>query len=141
MQGMPSVLKKIAAPLILFSFLMTAFFSFAAMTYRPDGSMRSDCPFSVVGVALCPQSVLPGALHHLSALQSFLNVPVNFAIEALVIVLLLAALIFICLIRPIILPRLLAPIGYAYDSPPLSSRTRKINRWLSLLENSPSIGP
>src|SRR3989344_7017860 len=86
---MRSTFKKVVAPLALVSFLAMAFFGFATMTYGPDGDMQSNCPFSVMGASLCPSNALPGAIHHLSAYQSFISVPVHFDLTTLLISLLL----------------------------------------------------
>ncbi len=128
--------KKITAPLVLLSFLTMAFFSFAVMTYGSDGSMQGDCPFSAMGASLCPPSALPGAVHYISAYQSFLNVPVNTGIMALVIALLTIVYVALAFSFHPLLYRPLAPL--LYNSPPFTSQDRKIKRWLSLFENSPS---
>ncbi len=132
------MLKKIITPLILVSFLTVAFFGFAAMSRGADGSMQGDCPFSVTGASLCPQDALPGAIHHLSAYQSFLNVSVDSAVVLLMSALLLAACLLILVVRPLLFRPLVQTNHFPYG-PPLSARTQKIISWLSLLENSPSL--
>jgi hypothetical protein len=127
--------KKAAAPLMLASFLSVSFFSFAAMAYGPDGRMQGDCPFSAIGASLCPQSALPGAIHYISAYSSFLNVPVNSGILVLIIAMLIAIIVLALPIRPL----LFSPLAFVSHHPPLvTSHDRKIKRWLSLFENSPS---
>ncbi|HCR52610.1 TPA: hypothetical protein DIV48_03145 [Candidatus Kaiserbacteria bacterium] len=129
---------KIIAPFVLLSFLTLAFFGFTGMSYGSNGQMQGDCPFSAVGTSLCPPSALPGALHHLSAYQSFLNVPVGSAFAALIIGLLLIAFGLLAYrIQPRILP-VSARGAYCTHDPPVSARTWKLTRWLSLLENSPA---
>ncbi|MDP2655765.1 MAG: hypothetical protein Q8P17_04580 [bacterium] len=130
--------KKITGPLILASFLMVALFGFVAMSYGPDGRMQGGCPFSATGIVLCSQDALVAALHHISAYQSFLNVPVDSTLMLLMGALLLAVYILVLIIRPLLF---VVPVRLAHFShgPPLSARTRKITRWLSLLENSPSL--
>ena len=132
---MSCMFKKIATPLVLLSFLTIAFFSFASMTYSSDGGMRSSCLFSAMGTSLCPQSALPGAIHHISAYQSFLNVPVNSGMTARTIILLIIVSVALAFSFHTLLFRPLAPISY--NSPPFTSHNRKIKRWLSLFENSP----
>jgi len=129
--------KKIVAPLVFASFLMVAFFGFAAMTSGQDGRMQGDCPFSATGASLCPQDILPGVIHHLSAYQSFLNVPIGFNLTVLLIALLAFS------IAPILFwgSLVLVPIAFEkvlYESPPSISYNKKRIRWLSLFENSPS---
>lgn len=130
--------KKIITPLVLASFLTVAFFGFVAMSYGPDGRMQGDCPFSATGASLCPQNAPSGAIHHLSAYQSFISVPMNSGITALIIALLIVVCVALVFSFHPFLYKSLIRVGYFYDSPPISSRIRKIMRWLSLLENSPS---
>lgn len=133
---MSFLFKKITTALALLSFVAMVFFSFASMSYGADGRMQGDCPFSNMGTSLCPQNALPGAVHHLSAYQSFLNAPVHFNITVLLIALLaMVATALVFLFHPL-LYRPLAPI--LYSSPPFTSHDRKIKRWLSLFEHSPS---
>ena len=128
---MSPAFKKVFTPLVLLSFLIMAFFGFASMTYGPDGSMQGDCPFSNIGASLCPPSALPGAVHHINAYSSFLNVPVNLAVIFLVLASSVFVFFFLLLqYKPLALIR--------YVPPSLTSQERKIKRWLSLFENSPS---
>ena len=123
--------KKVTTPLVLMSFLVMALFGFTGMTYGPDGSMQGDCPFSSLGTSLCPPSALPGAVHHLSSYQSFISVTLNF----ITVLLILVSAIFVFLFH-LLLYKPLVPVSYS--SPPFTSQDRKIKRWLSLFENSPS---
>lgn len=129
--------KRIIAPLLLLSFLMVAFFSFAVMSYGVDGSMQGDCPFSTTGTPLCPQDALAMTLHHLSSYQSFFSVPVGFGLAELSIIF---AVIGIALVLSTNLFSFLytVPIGALYKSPPAAVYNRRLTRWLSILENSPS---
>ncbi|MEK7553786.1 MAG: hypothetical protein AAB517_00295 [Patescibacteria group bacterium] len=133
---MAVTLKKTITPLVLLSFLVMALFSFSGMSYGPDGSMRGDCPFSSLGTSLCPPSALPGAVHHISAYQSFINVPINSGITTLIISLLITVSVAITFSFHQLLRR--DPVRVPYHSPPFTSQDRKIKRWLSLFENSPS---
>ncbi|MEK7609855.1 MAG: hypothetical protein AAB470_01890 [Patescibacteria group bacterium] len=131
--------KKIITVLVLTSFLTVAIFSFAVMTRGPDGRMEGDCPFSVVGQSICPQDTVAVAIHHISAYQSFLNMPVGSGLTALIVSLLFAvcAALFILISSPLLGPPAVARI--LYDSPSIGLRSRKLTRWLSLFENSPSM--
>lgn len=129
--------KKIAAPFILAAFLAVAFFGFVAMSYGTDGRMQGDCPFSATGIVLCPQDTLIVAIHHISAYQSFLNVPVDSTVLVLLSLMMLSLYLLILFTQPV--PRILtAHTAHFSHGPPVSARTRKITRWLSLLEHSPS---
>lgn len=129
-------LKKIISPILLLSFLAMAFFSFAIMSYGPDGRMRGDCPLATTGASLCPQDAAAMTLHHLSAYQAFLNVPVNFGLA------MLAALFFAIGLARILFQNLFSPafvmVRALYESPPSGIHSRRLLRWLSILENSPS---
>lgn len=138
MPDMQFVLRKIAVPLILASFLMTVFFGFSAMGYWPE-AMQGDCPFSsVMGTPSCPQNLFAMTLHHLSSYQSFLQAPAVPDLAALMSALLIAAgLLVITFYQPVLLgpPLRNRPASRVL---PVSWRRRKMIRWLSLLEHSPS---
>jgi dolichol kinase len=108
------------------------------MMQGPDGRMVGDCPFSAMGASLCPQDNVAVAIHHVSAYYAFLNVPVGTSFAALMISLLLVActLLIITIRSPLLGLPILAYV--LYDSPPPNAYSRKITRWLSLFENSPS---
>lgn len=129
--------KKVAAPLILTSFILVTFFGFVSMSYGPDGRMQGDCPFSTMGTSLCPQSILPGVIHHLSAYQSFISVPVNSDITTPLSALLIVVSIALVFSFHPFLYKSLVPISYS--SPPCTSHHRKVKRWLSLFEYSPPL--
>jgi hypothetical protein len=135
---MPSLPKKIAVSLILLSFVAIALFGFAAMTKEPDGKMFGNCPFSAMGVSLCPQDVAAMIFHHASAYQSFINIPINSGATAFVSLLLAAFVILLASLNSSPLG-LLFPPGIPYDSPPTASYKRKATHWLALHENSPAV--
>ena len=133
-----SLQKRIVATLMLASLLAFVFFSFAVMTHASDGRMQSGCPFTAMGSPLCPQDLTAAAIHHISAYQSLLNVPVGAGMTALLLALILLAYgVLIFFIRPpAFRPKL---IGYFLNSPPDFPQDREITRWLSLFEHSPSL--
>ena len=134
---MKSNLKTIIALITLTSFIWIVFFSFASMSFRPDGHMAGDCPFSAMGTSLCPQDTVAAALHHIGAYSSFLNVPVPSLTTAIVLLLAFAlALALIFISKSLLGPPL--ELGVVYDDPPAYTANRKITKWLSLFENSPS---
>lgn len=128
---MQPMFKKITTTSLVLSFLLVAFFGSVAMSYGADGRMQGDCPFSF-GVSLCPQNVLPGVIHHISAYQSFINVPLSLFVSSLLFV----SVIILIFSFHLLLYKQFVPISY--NSPPFTSQDRKIKRWLSLFENSPS---
>src|SRR3989338_3228057 len=136
---MLSLLKKTVVLCTVVSLLSIAFFSFSFMTRGADGQMQGDCPFSVMGAPLCPQDAFAAAVHHISAYQSFLNIVTSSGVTTLI----LALVLTVC-------TALAHWAGlFAYAPPPLvrlsrlhllsPSPKRKVLRWLSLFENSPSI--
>ena len=133
---MESTFRKILTPFVLASFLMVVFFGFNAMSRGIDGSMQVDCPFSATGASLCPQSAAPGVLHHLSAYQSFLNVPVHSGIPALVLALCIS-IFFVLFANPFLLIPI-APLKVLHKPLLRTLYDKKLIHWLSLLENSPS---
>lgn len=136
MKAMSFAFKKIISPLALVSFLAVAFLGFTAMSYGSDGRMQGDCPFSAAGVVQCPVDAFVAAMHHIGAYQSFLTVPVNAGMTALI-----SALLIIIFAPALFIPPLLFrfPIFIPHASAPPTSRDRKIRHWLSLHEHSPSL--
>lgn len=135
---MPLTLKTIVTPLLLAAFFAAAFFSFAAMSYGPDGRMMGDCPFSPAGAATCPQGALPATLHHISAYQSFLAAPIASGLAALLAMLAAIGLMLALVLTNVSPPLARAPSLARYEPPPLSY-DRKLLSWLSLFEHSPSV--
>lgn len=132
------LLKKNIAIIVLVSFLMIVFFSFTVILHESDLQMVGDCPFSAIGASLCPQNMLAVAIHHISAYNSFFNVPTSFGLTAFIIfVLSVVAALFVISSRPR-LPSRLVFAHTVHTSLPVNSYTRKIIHWLSLFENSPS---
>lgn len=130
--------KKTIVAIILVSFLTITIFSFPVMI-GADGRMAGDCPFVMNGLSLCPQEALAVAAHHIAAYRSFFNISVNSGITAVILVYLF--LIMAVVILSISPPLFSQPIltNSFYNSPPAVRRNKKITRWLSLLENSPSL--
>jgi len=135
---MPPLFKKIISYIVLVSFLTVILFSFSVMMHGPNESVSNDCPFSAMGVSLCPQDAVAVVFHHISAYNSLFTVPVSFGVVALILSLLLAVCtVLILSLRP---PPFALPVVIASfsDSPSVTSYDRKITHWLSLFENSPS---
>jgi hypothetical protein len=129
--------KQILAALMLAALLVIIFFSFATMMHNSGGSMEVGCPFTAMGVPLCPQDLAAAAIHHISAYQSLLNAPQVPGMTVLFIALLMLVYgVFVFFIRPpAFQPKL---IRYLHHSPSTSLRDRENTRWLSLFEHSPS---
>ena len=136
---MPVLLKKAVVLLTLVSLLAREFFSFSFMAQGVDGQMQGDCPFSVMGVALCPQDALAAVAHHVSAYQSFLNVVASSGVTAIIVALLvaLAAALLFSLVPLLYAAR--ARVRPLFNASLVVPQERERIRWLSLLERSPSI--
>jgi hypothetical protein len=135
---MLQLFKKIITLLILASFLAIVFFGITVMIHGPEGGLSADCPLSSMGDSTCPQDILSASVHHLSAYYSFFNVPVSSTILTLVLFMFFVAVIFLkTSIGSLQLNS--PPSAHFLLSPPFfTPYSRKINHWLSLLENSPS---
>ena len=130
---------KIITFLVLASFMAVVFLSFPMMVGMSDNHMTGTCSFSVMGVSLCAQDTLEMVINHISAYQSFLNVVVSMsAMSALFLLFIVAYLILGWLGKPF-LPSTSIFVSINLVSPPETSAKRKITRWLSLFENSPSL--
>jgi len=136
---MRNLARRICSPLALVPFLFAAFFSFAAMSYGPDGHMQGGCPFSAAKETTCPANAFAAALHHISSYQAFLAAPVGAGFSILLLSLLLA-LIGAALLRTSMpfAPVPAAPAVVRYRPPPVSSHTT-VRTWLSFFEHSPPL--
>ena len=132
------VFKKIIVSLLLTSFLSVLFFSLPMMGGM-DGSMPEGCPFGATGVSLCPTDTVAMAVHHISAYQSFLTVTTQSGLLLLIIFLLSAVAVLLARFMHPLVVNSSALARSAFASPPADPQQRKIARWLSLLEQSPSL--
>lgn len=132
-------LQKIAAVFVLVLFLAVVFFSFTTMMHGSDGGMQGDCPFSVMGVPLCPQNLEAAIIHHISAYQSFLAVFAKASVTALLLAMLVAAYAALLFSVHLFVYKPPARVRSFFHSSLAVSRDRKTIRWLSLFENSPSL--
>ncbi|MEI6478859.1 MAG: hypothetical protein WCO18_01055 [bacterium] len=129
--------KQIIASIVLMSFSVIVFFSFSLMMHGPEENMPGDCPFSNFGASICPQNIVAIVNHHISALNSFLSVFIGLDMMILMISLVLILFTFILLsISP---PQLSFLYLDHFDLSASDLYKKKINAWLSLFENSPSI--
>lgn len=135
---MPSLFKQIIISLVLASFLALIFFGFAFMMRGQDGSMQGNCPFSAMGMSLCPQNALATVFHYISAYQSFLNVFTHSDIMTLIMSLFFAVYAVFMFSLYLYLFKSQKFISFVYNSQTPAPYNRKITRWLSLFENSPS---
>jgi len=126
------VFKKIIVSLLLTSFLSVLFFSLPMMGGM-DGSMPEGCPFGATGVSLCPTDTVA------MAYQSFLTVTTQSGLLLLIIFLLSAVAVLLARFMHPLVVNSSALARSAFASPPADPQQRKIARWLSLLEQSPSL--
>ncbi|MFZ2167344.1 MAG: hypothetical protein WAV50_00570 [Minisyncoccia bacterium] len=131
-------LKNIFTSLFLTSFLVVAFFGFAIMAHASNGNMQqTDCPFSTEREPLCPEDALAMVIQHMSAYQSLFSVPVTLGLGALIALFGILSVALVFFVHPLLRPLNLRS-GVLGASPPRLSYNRKLARWLSLFENSPS---
>ncbi|HEY4515358.1 MAG TPA: hypothetical protein VJJ22_04395 [Candidatus Paceibacterota bacterium] len=123
---MSKISKQITASILLISFVVIVLFGFNHTMQGMDGMVDASS-----GSGDCP---------YISAFSSFLNVPPNNILNALIYSLLIAvAILLTALIRrrePVLI------LDTLFNSKPLVIRepsSRKITSWLSRLEHSPSI--
>ena len=130
------MITKFLALLLLTSILVIGVFGFATMNHSIGHS--ASCVASAVDSTHCPQNIVAMTVHHIQAYLTFFSaIPVS---PILVLMLLLTLLLSA--------RSLFVPIKYKFDDPdrkiiykkseakPLA--LRKLIRWLSLFENSPS---
>ena len=130
------MMTKFLSLLLLISILVIGVFGFATM--NRDIEHSAGCVASAVDSTPCPQNIVAMTVHHIQAYLTFFSaIPVS---PILVLMLLLTLLLSA--------RSLFVPIKYKFDDPdrkiiykkseakPLA--LRKLIRWLSLFENSPS---
>ena len=131
-------LKKFIALTTLVSFLMVVFFSFSMLTHRESEWMQGVCPITQADQSLCIQGSASTVLNHISAYSSFINIQIVTSLTVLILMLILVFLNALGLFSPF-MPLGLKSVLNFYNSPLVSTYKRKITRWLSLFENSPSL--
>jgi hypothetical protein len=106
------------------------------MSFDPVNKMAGDCPFSAMGNSMCPQDISAAALHHIEAYSAFLSVPVPDFVSVVIALLILAGFILFFITQSIFGP----PVELAFTdvSHPKYQKDKKLIKWLSLFENSPS---
>ena len=123
---------------ILFSLLSVSFLGFINMNH---GDMNCDITMAAITAGDCPESITSMVFHHITTYTAFSNIIVNNATTSLISMLLL------------MLPITFLFMYYLFSDPyshftylnPRQKpdfgleKRRKIYRWLSLLENSPSM--
>ena len=124
--------------LIFVSFLTVVFLSFSVMTHGSNGSMQNNCPFSAFGASLCVQDVFTTIFNHISAYKSFFNIPTYSYITIFFFFFASYCKHNFYIFIDYFLYKPLIYIRRVINSPPFIIYNRKILRWLSLFENSPS---
>lgn len=133
------MMNKYLSLLLLISVLVIGVFGFTSMNHGADHSVG--CIASAVDNTPCPENITEMSIHHIQAFVSFFS-----AVPSVPLIFLLG---FLCLavigVRFLLKQR--ENYAFAYlkfrqyrrDPEHLIVRPRKITRWLSLLENSPSL--
>jgi len=133
------MMKKYLSLLLLTSVLVIGVFGFTSMNH--EAGHATGCIASAVNNTPCPENITAMSVHHIQGFISFFSVtpaaPFIFLLVLLFAVFLSAGFLFIKLQDSI-----LASIVFwrlRRDPERQLTRPRKITRWLSLLENSPSL--
>lgn len=132
-------MKKLLSLLIITSVLVIGVFGFTSMNHGV-GHARG-CIASAVDNTPCPENIVAMSVHHIQAFISFFSVvpsiPFIFLLALLLAVFLSIGFIFVK--RQDSLLANLAFWRIQHDPERALTRPRKITRWLSLFENSPSM--
>ena len=131
-------MKKYLSLLLIISILVIGVFGFTSMNHGTNHS--TGCIASAVDNTPCPENISAMAVHHIQAFISFFSV-----VPSIPFIYLLALLLAVFLsIGYLFIKRqesLLTSLLWRIRRDPERQlvRSRKITRWLSLFENSPSL--
>ena len=132
-------MKKLLSLLIITSVLVIGVFGFTSMNH--GAGHATGCIASAVDNTPCPENIAAMSVHHIQAFVSFFSVvpsiPFIFLIALLFSTFLSAGFLFIK--HSDLTLSSLAFWRIRHDPERQLSRPRKITRWLSLFENSPSM--
>ncbi len=132
-------MKKLLSLLIIISVLVIGVFGFTSMNHGANHSVG--CIASAVDNTPCPENIAAMSVHHIQAFISFFSVipsiPFIFLLVLFLAVFLSAGFLYIKY-RDLLLTNL-AFWRIRHDPERQLARPREIIRWLSLLENSPSM--
>lgn len=133
------MMTKPTSLLLLISVLVLGIFSFTSMSHGADYSVG--CIASIVSNTSCPENIVEISVHHIQAFVSFFSAVPSvslISLLALLFTLFLSAGFFLKQRKDfgIIYPELRQ---YRRDPERFIVRPRRITRWLSLFENSPSL--
>lgn len=132
-------MKKLLSLLIITSVLVIGVFGFTSMNHGANHT--TGCIASAVDNTPCPENIAAMSVHHIQAFISFFSVvpsvPFIFLLALLFAVFLSLGFLYIKHRDSILASRLLCRVRL--DPERQLSRPRKITRWLSLFENSPSL--
>ncbi len=132
-------MKKYLSLLLLTSVLVIGVFGFSSMNH--EAGHATGCIASAVNNTPCPENITAMSVHHILAFISFFSVtpavPFIFLLILLFAVFLSAVFLFIKLQDSILATLVFWRLRR--DPERQLTRPRKITRWLSLFENSPSM--
>lgn len=132
-------MKKLLSLLIITNVLVIGVFGFTSMNHGANHA--TGCVASAVDNTPCPENIAAMSVHHIQAFISFFSVvpsvPFLFLLALLFAAFLSVGVLYIKHRDSILTSRLLWRVRL--DPERQLSRPRKITRWLSLFENSPSL--
>ncbi len=133
------MIKKLLSLLIITSVLVIGVFGFTSMNHGANHAVG--CIASAVDNTPCPLNIAAMSVHHIQAFISFFSVvpsiPFTLLLAFLFTVFLSARFLFIKHRDILLIDQVLWRVRY--DPERQLARPRKITRWLSLFENSPSL--
>ena len=131
-------MKANTSSFLIISFLFIAVFGLTALDHSMS-HRQSDCVVSVMSNAPCPTSIKSIMEHHVSAIQSLFNVPVNTPIIFAILLVAVSLMGFAYLFKFLFLySQFITERLREYRSKINLAKHRLIS-WLSLFEHSPSI--
>ncbi len=132
------MMTKLLSLLIITSVLVIGVFGFISMNHGTNHAVG--CIASAVDNTSCPENIVAMSVHHIQVFISFFSVvpsiPFIFLLALLFAVFISAGFLYIRHRDSILASRLLWRVR---PDPERQLRPRKITRWLSLFENSPSL--
>jgi len=130
-------MKVFVSTFLVTSFLFIAVFGLKALEHNP-AHPETDCAFSIMLNASCPLGINNVVGHHISAIQSLSNVPLNIFILSIILLAFVSLLSFSYLFQYLFLHNQFLTRRLQEYRFRLNSIQRWLIAWLSLFELSPS---
>lgn len=125
---------------VFIAFMSMFVFGITSITnMNMDQNANNNCPIALGGDSTCPPGLLETTIHHLSIYQSFFNIFISENVFLLASLIIFLAFLYLFNKRLIFEFNILDFSRCLYPKKKFRSfKSRKIIKWLSLFENSPS---